>query len=264
MRHRQRLFQPGYWLAAARRVPELCKYLSYRLGRGSYSDYYATMMKRKAKGAMARTASGRWSEGGRRQFEFIKSHGLRPSHSLLDLGCGSLRAGLHFVEFLEPGNYWGVDISGEVLAVGQRLLSERGLNWKRPTLRVIRDLSFDWTEGRTFDFVIAQKVLNHMPLEDVETFFRNARRVMSGESVLIVWFVDGAVRDPRGARFHHRGELLEALARTHGYRAEMVVNLAASCKECRRESANVIRTGRDVIHRHGVQLKLCLLPTPHA
>lgn len=263
MRRRQSLFQPSYWLAAAQRVPDLCKYLSYRLGRRSYSDYYAALMRRKAKGALARTANSRWSEGGRRQFEFIRSHGLSPQHSLLDFGCGSLRAGLHFVEFLEPGNYWGVDISIGVLAVGQRLLGERGLDWKQPTLRVISDLSFDWTEGRTFDFVIAQKVLNHMPAEDVEVFLRNARKVMTGESVLIVWFVDGAVTDPRGARFHYRKEALEALARTHGYRAEIVVDHAGSCKACGLERVSGIASGREVIHRHGVQLKLCLLPTPN-
>lgn len=261
MRRRQSLFRPSHWLATARRVPELYKYLSYRLGRGSYSDYYAAIMKRKAKGAMARTVGGRFSEIGRRQCEFIRSHGLRPHHSLLEFGCGPLRAGLHFVEFVEPTNYWGVDISFEWLEAGRKLLSERGLESKRPTLRGIADLSFDWAEGRTFDFVIALKVLNHMPLEDVEAFLRNARKVMTAESVLIASFIDGAVADPRGGRFHHRREALEALAETHGYRTEIV---AGFCKGCRLERADRIPSGHHVGHRHGTHLKLSLQPTTNA
>lgn len=86
-----------------------------------------------------------------------------------------------------------------------------------------------------------------MPWEDVEAFLRN--------------FIDGAVTDPRGARFHYREAALESLAESHGYRSEIVVDPRASCKGCRLEKASGVRTGLEAAHRHGKHLKLSLLPT---
>src|SRR3979409_2149502 len=54
---------------------------------------------------------GRWEEIGELQFQFLRTHGLEPQHRLLDIGCGSLRGGVRFVSYLDPGNYFGIDIS---------------------------------------------------------------------------------------------------------------------------------------------------------
>src|SRR5690242_11872125 len=43
------------------------------------------------------------------QFNLLTSLGLREYHSLLDIGCGSLRAGRLFMTYLLPGNYCGVE-----------------------------------------------------------------------------------------------------------------------------------------------------------
>ena len=50
---------------------------------------------------------GCWDEIGRLQFDYLVSQGLRPNHYLLDIACGSLRAGIHFIPYLEPGHYLG-------------------------------------------------------------------------------------------------------------------------------------------------------------
>lgn len=61
---------------------------------------------------------GMWKEIGRLQFDFLVAHGLAPSHLLLDMGCGTLRGGLHFIRYLEPGHYWGVDKGRDLLGRG--------------------------------------------------------------------------------------------------------------------------------------------------
>src|SRR5205807_6035012 len=53
---------------------------------------------------------GAWEEIGRLQFEFLTGNGLKPHHRLLDVGCGALRGGLHFIRYLDEGNYVGVDL----------------------------------------------------------------------------------------------------------------------------------------------------------
>jgi SAM-dependent methyltransferase len=62
---------------------------------------------------------GLWEELGALQFEYLVSSGLRPEHYFLDIGCGSFRGGRHFIPYLEPGRYFGVDRNAEPLRVGQ-------------------------------------------------------------------------------------------------------------------------------------------------
>jgi hypothetical protein len=46
-------------------------------------------------------------EHGRRRFDFLVSQGLLPRHDLLDIACGSLRAGIHLIHYLGPATTWG-------------------------------------------------------------------------------------------------------------------------------------------------------------
>ena len=61
---------------------------------------------------------GMWEEIGRLQFEFLRARGLKPRHRLLDIGCGSLRGGIHAINYLETGNYYGLDINLSLIEAG--------------------------------------------------------------------------------------------------------------------------------------------------
>ena len=71
-----------------------------------------------AAGEHRRYVGGVWESHGRRQLEFMISRGLRPHHRLIDIGCGAFRAGRHFVDYLEPGHYYGVDANHSVMQAG--------------------------------------------------------------------------------------------------------------------------------------------------
>src|SRR5947209_178803 len=43
---------------------------------------------------------GEWDTIGKLQFDFIVRQGLEPRHVLLDIGCGALRGGRFFIEYL--------------------------------------------------------------------------------------------------------------------------------------------------------------------
>src|ERR1700682_2262588 len=79
---------------------------------------------------------GLWEEIGTLQFEYLKGRGLRPSHRLLDLGCGALRGGLHFIRYLSAGNYYGIDVNASLIEAGKRELIEAGLVDRKPNLLV--------------------------------------------------------------------------------------------------------------------------------
>ena len=61
---------------------------------------------------------GLWEEIGRLQFEFLLRQGLAPSDCFLDIACGSLRWGVHFINYLDPGNYLGIEKQRRLVELG--------------------------------------------------------------------------------------------------------------------------------------------------
>jgi SAM-dependent methyltransferase len=68
---------------------------------------------------------GMWEEIGRLQFDFLVEKGLKTDCYFLDVGCGSLRGGVHFIRYLEPGHYFGIDKSKELLDAGRNVELKR-------------------------------------------------------------------------------------------------------------------------------------------
>lgn len=109
---------------------------------------------------------GLWEQTGRLQFDFLLQQGLRPNHFLLDVGCGSLRAGVHFIGYLEPGHYFGIDINNRLLNAGRKELQRRQLLGRNPTLA--QTDRFDLLSLRQkFDYALAHSLFTHLPLNSI-------------------------------------------------------------------------------------------------
>lgn len=109
---------------------------------------------------------GLWDEMGALQLDFLISHGLLPEHLLLDLGCGAGRLAVRAVPYLAHDRYYGLDISASLLRAARKELGAAGfgdrLNWK--TFHATSDFR-PCDEMPVFDYVIAQSVFTHLPLE---------------------------------------------------------------------------------------------------
>jgi SAM-dependent methyltransferase len=114
---------------------------------------------------LRRQVGGNWDVIGPMQLEYLQREGLEPGHALLDVGCGTLRGGIHFVRYLDDGNYYGIDINPEMLEGGRQELALGGLADRRCTLRATD--TFDADFGRPFDFALALSVFTHVPLNSV-------------------------------------------------------------------------------------------------
>ena len=107
---------------------------------------------------------GYWEEVGLLQFNYMRAQGLTPDMIMLDLGCGSLRGGVHFVDFLQPGHYFGVDVSRDLLDAGyDREIMPLGLQEKLPRTNLLCNGEFDIRFGVIFDIGIAVSLFTHMP-----------------------------------------------------------------------------------------------------
>ncbi len=106
---------------------------------------------------------GLWEEVGQLQFDFMKKQGLLPNHSLFDIGCGSLRGGLHFIAYLEPGNYCGLDVNASLIDAGFVEIEEAQLADRKANLLVDDQFRFE-KFGRKFDYMISISVFTHLPM----------------------------------------------------------------------------------------------------
>lgn len=121
---------------------------------------------------------GMWDVIGKLQFEFMVAQGLRPHHQLLDIGCGSLRGGVHFISYLDAGHYVGVDRDADLLAAGrEHELTSAVVEAKAPVFAQMDDFAFD-SLGRQYDYAMAQSVFTHLPLNSIQRCLVNADRVL--------------------------------------------------------------------------------------
>ena len=105
-----------------------------------------------------------WDEIGKLQFDFLVGRGLRPDHYLLDIGCGSLRGGVHFIRYLGTGRYFGVEKEESLLEAGRSVeLKRYALAEKDPQLFKIDDFDLSALPPEVrFDFMLAQSVFTHL------------------------------------------------------------------------------------------------------
>ena len=149
-----------------------------------YLEAYTEHTERRVRDDPYSAIGGLWEEMGALQFDFLIAQGLAFSHTLLDIGCGTLRAGRHFIAYLDAGCYAGIDLSTEAIAFANAFVRENSLESKSPDLRVNKsqELDFETYDGRKFDFLLAHSVFTHLLPEHIEKCFSNLHRIMSEES----------------------------------------------------------------------------------
>lgn len=113
---------------------------------------------------------GLWDEIGEWQKWFmIEKGGLTPEMCFLDLGCGCFRGGIHFIRYLLPGNYYGMDINASLLHAGMTVeLPKYGLETLLDWDHLLVHGQFDASQfGATFDRILAVSVWTHLPINQI-------------------------------------------------------------------------------------------------
>jgi len=90
---------------------------------------------------------------------------------MLDVGCGPLRAGAHFIRYLNQGRYVGIDNNNELLNAGRLIeIPTQGLTEKNPRLRRVDDFDLSWLPPAVrFNFAIAQSLFTHLYPKQIRT-----------------------------------------------------------------------------------------------
>ncbi|RKN43790.1 class I SAM-dependent DNA methyltransferase [Streptomyces hoynatensis] len=224
----------GYALRHPQRVPRhLARatrdaWLRYR--SPDHVSYYRAVMRSDTRAnpeaAVGSRTHERWLALGALQFDYLAGHGLRPGHRMLEIGCGNLRAGWRFIRHLEPGHYYGVDISPDILHAAQDTIVRMDLQPRLPTLTPVRDLRLDFLPAGHFDVVHAHSVFSHSPLPVIEECLAHVGRVLAPGG----WFdftfnrTEGEEHQVLREDFYYRTETLLALAERHGLSARFMTD----------------------------------------
>lgn len=133
------------------------------------------------------------------------TQGLRSEYHFLDVCCGCLRAGRHFIEYFDPGHICGFDKIQLLLDAGHALELTEEQRRKRPDLRQIEDFSAEQF-GRRFDFAIAQSVFTHLSLPETAACMRGVEPVVVG--TLFATFFEQPQDASDDVSLSHRGEIV--------------------------------------------------------
>lgn len=131
---------------------------------------------------------GLWDEIGTLQFDFLRAQGLTPADALLDVGCGALRGGVHFVRYLDRGGYCGLDVNASLLEAGRQELGDALLRDKSPRLVVSADFGFA-AFGRRFRYALAVSVFTHLDMNRIVLCLARMREVLAPDGRFFAsWF----------------------------------------------------------------------------
>jgi hypothetical protein len=125
------------------------------------------------------------------QFSLMTLLGLRQEHTLLDIGCGSLRGGKLFIMYLLPDRYFGIEPEQWLVEEGiDREIGREVIERKRPRFWFDRDFTCT-AFGTQFDFLLAQSIFSHASIAQIRRCLSQTRAVMKPSSIFASSFVEG-------------------------------------------------------------------------
>jgi cyclopropane fatty-acyl-phospholipid synthase-like methyltransferase len=131
-------------------------------------------------------------------FNLLTTLGLRQHHSLLDVGCGSLRIGRLLIPYLNRGKYFGIEPNKWLVEEGiNREIGEVLVQIKHPTF-LFTDSPDVVTKAKiSFDFAVAQSIFSHCGLDLIRGWLSAVSRSLAQDGALVATFLPGEEDSPR-------------------------------------------------------------------
>ncbi|MDT0545262.1 MULTISPECIES: methyltransferase [Streptomyces] len=211
-----------------RYVRRMARDLRLRVSTRDHIAYYRAVMRddtaRSPEAAVGSASHERWLALGQMQHDYLLRHGLRPEDRMLDIGCGNLRGGWRFVDYLDAGHYHGIDISPDILLAAQEVVAGRGLQAKLPHLGLVRDLRLAALPEAYFTVVHAHSVFSHSPREVIAECLAHVGRVLAPGGYFDFTFnrTEGPEHHVLREDFYYRTATLVRLAADHGLAARFM------------------------------------------
>jgi SAM-dependent methyltransferase len=125
-------------------------------------------------------------------FNLLTTLGLRQHHSLLDIGCGSLRIGRLLIPYLNRGKYFGVEPNEWLVDEGiKQELGDTLVQIKQPTFFFSESPDTISQAKVAFDFALAQSIFSHCGLDLIKSWLSAISRSLAANGALVATFLIG-------------------------------------------------------------------------
>jgi hypothetical protein len=220
-----------------------------------FKDFYAeqaqrSLRKRKTHRTLGgNLLKGEFGSSGKDFFSKLVDLGLKPNDTCIDYGCGTLRIGIHAINYLKPGAYWGMDTSEFLLGEGRKLIGDRLWAEKQPNLRVISTESVAEVAAAKPVLLFSNRVLFHVHPDELSEYFRNIINIIgrSGKAIITgKWSHQETIRLNQHA-WAHGISIVQELVENEGGSMAIITE-----QKGRLEQVNVYKSGilRIVDARH--------------
>lgn len=172
---------------------------------------------------------GRWDELGALQFNFLKNRGLKPEHYFLDAGCGSMRGGVHFIDYLHPFHYFGADINSALVWGGVNSELSEELKAKITDNSFLISNDFDFSFGiEAFNYGIAFSLFTHLSENKIKLCLQRLRPKFEGGRFFATFFEAESSQYVKASN-QADGIVTYAYKDPYHYQIEDIDNIAKKC-----------------------------------
>jgi SAM-dependent methyltransferase len=133
--------------------------------------------------AMAQAIGGNYAAVGEIEKQLLIQAGLRPDHTIVDIGCGSGRLARALVPYLTRGKYFGTDVVMELLQYAARYCPP---HWR---FTLVDKIGMPY-EDASADFACFFSVFTHLLHEESYVYLREARRVVRPDGRIVFSFLE--------------------------------------------------------------------------
>ena len=152
------------------------KLFPLRVGNDTYENVYETYAREIEVDQVI--GAGDFELIGRLELALLQMEGLRPDHTLVDLGCGIGRLALHAIPALKSGSYIGIDISQTMLKRARAKVDKAVPN-PPCTVKWLHQTTSDFELPRnSTDMICAFSAFTHMEHEDSYRYLKEALRII--------------------------------------------------------------------------------------
>ncbi|HWA89884.1 MAG TPA: hypothetical protein VG889_07605 [Rhizomicrobium sp.] len=114
-----------------------------------------------------------WSAGQPTFAHYLKTFPIAPQSKVIDYGCGSLRVGAHFIRYLDPGCFFGLELAKGLYEMGQEIIGPELLAEKVPRFGLTGSPALREAAAFGADYVYSTAVAFHVHPDELPLYHMN-------------------------------------------------------------------------------------------
>jgi SAM-dependent methyltransferase len=152
---------------------------------------------------------------------YMKRYGMRPTHTVLDIGCGYGRVAIPVLKEQQAGGMFiGTEITARRLDLAREWIQRENLEYKSFDLILSKDNRLPFIEDSSVDVVWVLSVFNHMPDAELDILLTAIKRVTRPGGIFFCYYLADTANGDSSAKTFRRSDVdMEARLDANGFDA---------------------------------------------